>query len=63
MVHFASEDIFDVPETPVPDFFRGATAHKTAEYFRSIGQPDKAEAAIRGAAGTPDKVIYILAPQ
>jgi hypothetical protein len=44
----------------IPDFSHGATPHETAQYFRSIGQPEKAEAAIRGAAGTPDKVVYIL---
>ncbi len=60
MVNFAPESPFDIPEMPVPDFSRGETAQKTAEYFRFIGQPEKAEAAIRGAAGTPDKVFYIL---
>lgn len=44
----------------VPAFDKWATPHETAEYFRKIGQPEKAEAAIRWAAGTPDKVVYIL---
>lgn len=46
----------------VPAFDKWATPHETANYFRKIGQPEKAEAAIRWAAGTPDKVVYILTP-
>lgn len=44
----------------VPAFDKWATPHETAEYFRKIGQPEKAEAAIRWAAGTSDRVVYIL---
>ncbi len=43
-----------------PDFHHGATPHETAEFFRRIGQPERAEAAIRTADQTPDKVVYIL---
>lgn len=46
----------------VPAFDEWASPHETAKYFRKIGQPEKAEAAIRWAAGTPDKVVYILTP-
>lgn len=60
MVNFSPEYSPETQQTQVPDFSRGATPHETAQYFRSIGQPEKAEAAIRGAAGTPDKVVYIL---
>lgn len=60
MVNFAPGHSPETPDFVVPDFSRGATPHETAQYFRSIGQPEKAEAAIRGAAGTPDKVVYIL---
>lgn len=45
-------------ETPRFDEWVGA--QETAEFFRKIGQPEKAKAAIRWAAGTPDKVVYIL---
>jgi hypothetical protein len=44
----------------VPAFDEWASPHETAKYLRKIGQPEKAEAAIRWAAGTPDKVVYIL---
>ena len=60
MVHFSSEDSPEAPNFTLPNFSDGATPHETAQYFRFIGQPKKAEAAIRGAAGTPDKVRYIL---
>jgi hypothetical protein len=60
MVNFTPEYSPEAQQTQVPDFSRWATPHDTAQYFRSIGQPEKAEAAIRGAAGTPDKVFYIL---
>jgi len=60
MVNFTPEYSWQNQERHVPDFSRGATPHETAQYFRWIGQPEKAEAAIRGAAWTPDKVVYIL---
>jgi len=60
MVNFTPEHSLEIRDIQVPDFSYGATPHETAQYFRSIGQPEKAEAAIRGAAGTPDKVVYIL---
>lgn len=60
MVNFTPGHSSEAPDFVVPDFSHGATPHETAQYFRSIGQPEKAEAAIRGAAGTPDKVFYIL---
>mgnify|MGYP006913918270 FL=1 len=47
----------------MPRFEDGVSPHETAEFFRKIGQPKKAEAAIREAAKTPDKVVYILTPQ
>ncbi|MEI6710884.1 MAG: hypothetical protein WCK88_01095 [bacterium] len=62
MVNFAPEHSSEIQQTQVPDFSHGATPHDTAQYFRFIGQPEKAEAAIRGAAGTSDKVFYILTP-
>jgi hypothetical protein len=49
-----------IEKLEVPRFEYGASPHETAEFFRKIGQPEKAEAAIRGAAQTPDKVVYIL---
>ncbi len=49
-----------IEKLEVPRFEDGASPHETAEFFRKIGQPEKAEAAIRGAAQTPDKVVYIL---
>ena len=61
MVNF-TPDFWQNQDIHVPDFSRGATPHETAQYFRSIGQPEKAEAAIRGSAGTADKVFYILTP-
>ena len=60
MVNFIPGHSLETPDFTLPDFSRGATPHETAQYFRSIGQPKKAEAAIRGAAGTSDKVLYIL---
>ena len=51
-----------VDKLDIPRFEDGVGAHETAEFFRKIGQPKKAEAAIREAARTPDKVIYILTP-
>lgn len=62
MVNFTPEHSLGIRDIQVPDFSHGATPHETAQYFRSIGQPEKAEAAIRGAAGTSDKVFYILTP-
>lgn len=52
-----------VDKLDIPRFEDGVGAHETAEFFRKIGQPKKAEAAIREAARTPDKVIYILTPR
>ena len=49
-----------IEKLEVPQFEDGASPHETAEFFRKIGQPEKAEAAIREAANTPSKVIYIL---
>lgn len=52
-----------VDKFEMPRFEDGVSPHETAEFFRKIGQPKKAEAAIREAAKTPDKVVYILTPQ
>ena len=63
MDNFAPGHSPEIQNFTLPDFFSGgATPHEMAEYFRAIGEPEKAEAAIRGAAGTADKVFYIIPP-
>lgn len=60
MVNFSPEYSWQSQNIHEPDFSHGVTAQETAKYFRSIGQPEKAKAAILGAARTSNKVLYIL---
>lgn len=59
MVDFSPDFLANnAPE--LSDFSHGATPSETAAYFRSIGRPELAEAAVRGPANTPDSVFFIL---